>query len=201
MRQHWYPSLGMKTIQGSPGGWAKYQFFSFSVTALLSSTLHTWRKKKELSMKYCSDDVVCSWVYQKILIFYTYFEGMDDINGTYLGIFVVKQRLSSKSRTLIWWWALGLRYSSIANLPRSTRAWNNDFGQGRREASSEKKKNGNFQVSQMILRIYYRLFCTRVTQSAICVWLNCIFPLFQNILFLVPIPSNITSLIAILLFL
>lgn len=31
------------------------------------------------------------------------------------------------------------------------------------------KKNGNFQVSQMILRIYYRLFCTRVTQSAICV--------------------------------
>lgn len=152
-------------------------------------------------MKYCSDDVVCSWVYQKILIFYTYFEGIDDINGTYLGIFVVKQRLSSKSRTLIWWWALGLRYSSIANLPRSTRAWNNDFGQGRREASSEKKKNGNFQVSQMILRIYYRLFCTRVIQSAICVWLNCIFPLFQNILFLVPIPSNITSLIAILLFL
>lgn len=53
-------------------------------------------------MKYCSNDVVCSWVYQKILIFYTYFEGIDDINGTYLGIFVVKQRLSSKSRTLIW---------------------------------------------------------------------------------------------------
>lgn len=57
-------------------------------------------------MKYCSDDVVCSWVYQKILIFYTYFEGIDDINGTYLGIFVVKQRLSSKSRTLTWWIAI-----------------------------------------------------------------------------------------------
>ena len=40
------PQPRYENDSGIPSGWAKYQVSSFSLTALLSSTLHTWRKKK-----------------------------------------------------------------------------------------------------------------------------------------------------------